>query len=250
MTDRWRLARATPSSTPERMDGPDPDPDLLRRALDGLDLVHRLTGGARLAASPLRRASRSRPGPRLRLLDVGTGGGRLAIEISDRLRASGAEVRPVLADLRLRTLELARELTSPDRGARRPDGAAPVFVRLTGTALPFPTDSVDVALCTTTLHHLELPEAVACLEELDRVAGGRWVVTDLRRSHLALAAVRALSSTLWRRNPYPRHDGPVSVRRAFTPRELEGLLAEAGLTGARVDRRGPVRLRAVGGGIP
>lgn len=246
MTKPWRLPRATPSSAPERMDDADPDPALLRRALDGLDLVHRLTGAARLAAEPLRRAARTRGG-RLRLLDVGTGGGRLALEVARRLGSSGDTVQPVLADLRPRTLELARELTAPPDEA---EGPAPSFVRLTGPALPFRTDGFDLALCTTTLHHMERPEAVGCLRELDRVADGRWVVTDLRRSRLALAAVRLLSATLWRRNPYPRHDGPVSVRRSYTPGELTEMLAESGLRGARVDRRGPVRLRVVGGGIP
>lgn len=226
------------------MDAPDPDPDLLRKALDGLDRVHRLTGGVRLAADPLRRAAEGRAGP-LRLLDVGTGGGRLALAVARRIRGR-APVRLVLTDLHPRTLAAARELTRSPASSRPEPG----FVRLSGHALPFGADRFDLALCATTLHHLEREEAVACLRELDRVSGGRWVVTDLRRSRTALAAVRLLAATLWRRNPFPRHDGPVSVRRAFTPAEIESMLAEAGLDGARVDFRGPVRLRVVGGGVP
>lgn len=226
------------------MDAPDPDPALLRKALDGLHRIHRLTGGVGLAAGPLRRAAEGRPGP-LRLLDVGTGGGRLALAVARRIR-NGAPVRAALCDLHPRTLAAARAFADDARDAR----PGPDFVRLSGAALPFPTNSFDLALCATTLHHLEREEAVACLRELDRVAGGRWVLTDLRRSRTALAAVRLLSATLWRRNPFPRHDGPISVRRAYTPDEIETMLAEAGLADARVDRRGPVRLRAVGGGVP
>lgn len=226
------------------MDAPDPDPELLRRALDGLHRVHRLTRGVGLVARPLDRAARGRPGP-LRLLDVGTGGGRLAVAVARRV-ADGRAVRAVLADLHPRTLALARERAD----GTDPGGPETRFVRLSGDALPFPADSFDLALCATTLHHLEREEALACLRELDRVAGGRWVVTDLRRGWTALAAVRLLAATLWRRNPFPRHDGPVSVRRAFTAPELTSMLAEAGLGEARVDRRGPVRLRAVGGGVP
>ncbi len=226
------------------MDAPDPDPALLRKALDGLHRIHRLTGGVALAARPLGRAAAGRPGP-LRLLDVGSGGGRLARDVARRLGGAAA-VRPVLADVSRPTLAAARELTAGDGGSD--DG--PRLVQLTAGALPFAADAFDLALCATTLHHLERDEARACLRELDRVSGGRWVVTDLRRGRLALAAVRLLAATLWRRNPFPRHDGPVSVRRAFTPEELRSLLAEAGLDGARVDRSGPVRLRAVGGEVP
>lgn len=229
------------------MDARDADPALLARALDGLRRVHRLTGGVRLAAAPLRRAAAGRPG-RLRLLDVGAGGGGLGRAVARRVAGSGA-VRPVLADLHPGVLAEARERAAADGGPGS-SGPEPAFVRLSAGALPFGADSFDVALSATTLHHLERAEAVACLRELDRVAGGRWVVTDLRRSRTALAAVRLLSSTLWRRNPYPRHDGPVSVRRAFTPEEVGAMLREARLEAARVDRRGPVRLRAVGGGVP
>lgn len=225
------------------MDAPDPDPELLRRALDGLHRVHRLTGGVGLVARPLGRAARGRPGP-LRLLDVGTGGGRLAAAVARRV-AGKRSVRAVLGDIHPRTLALAR-----DRADGFDGGAGTTFVRFTGAELPFPSDSFDLAFCSTTLHHLERGEARSCLREMDRVAGGRWVVTDLRRGWTALAAVRLLAATLWRRNPFPRHDGPVSVRRAYTSAELASLLAEAGLVGARVDRRGPVRLRAVGGGVP
>jgi hypothetical protein len=37
--------------------------------------------------------------------------------------------------------------------------------------------------------------------------------------------------TLWRGNPLTRHDGPLSVLRAFTPSELQQLAAKAGLNG-------------------
>ena len=76
-----------------------------------------------------------------------------------------------------------------------------------------------------------------------------WASVLPRRSRLALAAVRLLAATLWLANPLPRRDGPLSVRRSYTPEELEALLREAGLHGARVDRKGPVRMRAVGGGL-
>lgn len=242
----WSLPRTPPAFAAERMDAPDADPALLRRALDGLHSVQRLTGGVELAAGPLRRTARRGRG-RLRLLDVGAGGGRLGLAVARRV-GDGRPVRTVLADLHPRTLALARERTAGRDAPDAPPG--PDFVRLSAPALPFPSDSFDLALSATTLHHLERPEATACLRELDRVAGGRWVVTDLRRSAPALAAVRLLSWTVWRRNPYPRHDGPLSVRRAFTPEEIEEMLREVGLDGARVDRRGPVRLRAVGGGVP
>jgi hypothetical protein len=82
---------------------------------------------------------------------------------------------------------------------------------------------------------------------MDRVSDGRWVVTDLRRSRTAYLALRLLAATLWRRHPYPRQDGPVSVRRAFTADEARRLLEHARLE-ATVERKAPFRLRLRGSG--
>ena len=229
------------------MDRPDCDVESLRAALDGLARVQRLTGGDRLLARPMLRALRKGVGHALLLLDVGAGGGEGTARLRRRLAAAGHPCRAVLADLHPATIRLARESRRGDRAGASADGYR--FVRLTAPRLPFPDGAFDVACSATTLHHLEREEAVAFLRELDRVSGGRWVVTDLRRSRLALGVVRLLAATLWRNNPFPRTDGPLSVRRSFTPDELASLLTEAGLGEARVDRAGPVRMRAVGGGL-
>lgn len=239
------LERAPPSGTTERMDDPGCDVRRLRRALDGLARVHRLTGGHRLLAGPLiRHMSNGQysSGGTLLLLDVGAGGGEGAASVRRGLAAAGRPSRAVLADLHPTTIRLARRRRAAE-GSLEPYR----FVRLTAPRLPFPDSAFDLACSATTLHHLDRGEAVRFLAELDRVSGGRWVVTDLRRSRLALAAVRLLAATLWLVNPLPRRDGPLSVRRSYTPEELQALLREAGLHDARIDRKGPVRMRAVGG---
>lgn len=237
------VKRISPSQAPERMDRPDCDPDDLRRALDGLARIQRTSGGHRMVVEPVLRGLAGRPPGPIRLLDVGAGGGELAADLGRLLRARGWSPRTVLADLHPRTIRIARE-----RWPTRPEPALPAdFLRLDAPRLPFPDGAFGVAVCANTLHHLEREAALGFLRELERVAAGRWVVVDVRRSRLALSAVRLLAATLWRDNPFPRRDGPVSVRRAFTPAELRTLLAAGGLGAARVEGRWPVRLRVVGG---
>lgn len=231
--------RTAPHRLPELMDRADCDPALLEGALDAIAGANRWLGGDRLLWRQLRRIL-PRRGPRpgkatLRLLDVGAGSGRTAARMARRLERRGWRPRLVLADLHPGALAIVRNRlrgSRPSRGMWLPD-----LVRLTGTRLPFADDGVDVAISATTLHHLERSEVRRFLGELDRVSRLGWVVTDLRRSRPAYLAMRGLAATLWRRRPLPRRDGPVSIRRAFTPRELRSLVREAGLPEARVTGR-------------
>jgi hypothetical protein len=62
------------------------------------------------------------------------------------------------------------------------------------------------------------------------------IVSDLRRSRLAYAGVW-LGTHLVCRSPFTRHDGPVSVRRAYTLDELRALSRRAGCVNMRWVRR-------------
>jgi hypothetical protein len=74
---------------------------------------------------------------------------------------------------------------------------------------------------------------------MDRVARVAVIVNDLTRSRLGYALVW-LSTRVLGCGPMARHDGPLSVRRAYTPDELRALGARAGLAGARVRRYAPL----------
>ena len=71
-----------------------------------------------------------------------------------------------------------------------------------------------------------------------------FVVSDLRRDRLTLLAVQA-GLALIRAHPFTRHDGPASVRRAFTPREYAKMVALSGVQDVRLHSHGYVRLALV-----
>jgi hypothetical protein len=78
------------------------------------------------------------------------------------------------------------------------------------------------------IHHLDDENAVRFLAELGRVSRRGIVVNDLHRGQLAWLGAWLVGRFLTR-NPFTRHDAPLSVRRAYTLVEMEELLARAGL---------------------
>lgn len=229
--------RVPPGRLPECMDAPDCDRAQLAGALDALSTANRFFGGQRALRIRIEQIVQNGGDGPLRVLDVGAGGGDVSLRLARSLRGRGCETRFVLADLHAGVLDLCRDRVGT-RGGEAAGGAA--YVRLDGAALPFPDDAFDIAFSSATLHHLDDRDAVRLLRELDRVSRLGWVVTDLRRSRTALLSVRALAATLWRSHPFPRTDGPISVRRSFTVSEVRRLLADAGLEAAVVRSR-PVR---------
>ena len=97
-----------------------------------------------------------------------------------------------------------------------------------GRGLPFADGAFDVAHASMVVHHLDPDDAVAFLRELRRVARRGLVVNDLVRGRLNwLGAWLLIHATATSR--FTRHDGPLSVRRAYTRPELLDLVAAAGL---------------------
>lgn len=209
----------------ERMDAPDVEPRHLESALRHVAAVNRWLGGRRAL---LRHLPRLLPPGRDRVLDVGTGSADLPRAIRAWARERRRPLRITAVDLHPRTLAAAR---------RESRGHDIVLARADALRLPFPTGAFDLALLSMTLHHMEGEDQVEILREIARVArGGVVLVAELERALPNYLGARFLAATLWRGNPVTRHDGPLSVLRAFTPAELLDLARRAGLRDPTVHR--------------
>jgi ubiquinone/menaquinone biosynthesis C-methylase UbiE len=214
------------ASGAERMDAPDADPVELEQSLGDIRAVNRWLGGTRVVLSLLGRLMHRNPREEYRVLDVATGSADIPVALAYWARRRGVRVRIVATDLHPATLAEARRRTAAEPQITVEEADA--------LRLPYANDAFDFALLCTALHHFDEQDAVTALRELGRVARIGVVVSDLRRTRVGLLGARLLAATLWRRHPMTRHDGPLSVRRAFTPRELGAMARRAGLTRVKV----------------
>lgn len=194
----------------------------LRTNLDDLARLNRLPGGARASADAIAALVTGQAGATV--VDVGTGAGDLPLAFAER----GWTVTALDADPAIVAEAVARVAGNGRHGAT---GGIRCLVA-DATRLPFEDASVDVVHASLLLHHLDPPAAVAALAEMARVARLGVVINDLRRGIVPLLAIGVAVAALGRCRT-TRHDGLLSVRRAYTPAELEELLHAAGLFAVR-----------------
>ena len=224
----------------EIMDAGDYAGDEIRGNLADLRFYNEWFGGARIAARAVGGLLAASSGngrgalARLSLLDVATGSGDIPAALSRGLSRRGVRTFAAGADSNADILAEARRFAS----AR---GEPVRLLRADAMSLPHADRSVDIVTCSNFLHHLDAEGAVKALREMGRVARLGVVAIDLMRTRAAWVNVWALTR-LTTSNRLTRHDGPLSVHRAFLPGELREMAAGAGLRGAVVRRAGPVRM--------
>ena len=193
---------------PELLDTDAGTPAEIAAALADLRMVNRWFGGARVMTRLLARVAEVAGVSELSFLDAGAGSGDVARAAQEDLGRHGVQLSVTLLD------RAVSHLMADENGLRRVVGDA--------LRLPFADASFDVAGCSLFAHHLEPDQIVAFVNEGLRVARHAVLINDLRRHPMHLALVYA-GMPLYR-SRLTRHDGPVSIHRAYTSREMRLLL--------------------------
>jgi len=161
-------------------------------------------------------------------LDAGTGPGQIPIKLALKL-----------PQLEIVGIDLSEAMLAKARKGAVAAGVEDKVRFDLGDArrLPYPDHHFDLAMCNSLLHHAADP--LATLNELARVTRqqGALLLRDLRRP----SSLAFLFHVSW----FGRHYQGLmkqlftdSVRAAYTPQELEDLLARSKIVGGKVFRRG------------
>ncbi len=197
--------------------------------------ANRWLGGLRALTRHLYPRLAAASGP-LTVLDLGAGSAEVPLALTAWARAHGRPVRVLALDWSARNLAVARAHTAGD--------PAVSLLRADAARLPLAPASVDFVISTLFLHHLTPSQLVALLRLAHATARRGVIMSDLARGWLPLAAFK-LVQPVFARHPFTRHDGALSIRRAYTQPELRALAAAAGLPRAAVHAHWPWRLTLV-----
>jgi SAM-dependent methyltransferase len=216
----------------ELMDDPDLDSARHDAALRGLSRLNRLSLSTQIVWQPIFRLARQLGTDRLRVLDIATGAGDLLLGLWKRTRAAKLQLDLHGVDISPRALDFARQ-----RSQRC--GAKILFTKLDALNDELPAN-YDVLMSCLFLHHLSDDQAAALLRRMATATRHLVLINDLQRCRSGVVLAH-LAARLFTTSEVVRVDAPRSVRAAFTIPEVRRLSETAGLQGATVGRRWPLR---------
>lgn len=207
------------SHEPEWMDGEDVPQAEFATCLADLATVNTLT----LARGPTlafvaRALKDTAPDMVLTLLDVGYGEGDMLRAIHRLVTRRGRRMRLIGIDINPRSAPAARAATG--RGVE-------IDYR-TGDAFAIALDEpIDLIISSLVTHHMDDAGIVPFLRWMEARARLGWFINDLHRHALPYHVFRLLSAAM-RWHAFVRHDGPLSIARAFRREDWAALLMLAG----------------------
>ncbi len=217
---------------PEEMDDPSLDGQTHFQALQGLARINTWSGSAGIVGSAIQALAQMTGQRSLRVLDIATGAGDIPVAVWKKARKKGFFLEMDGCDKSPQAIICARKRAQQS-------GAQVRFYSLDIAHEEIPA-GYDILVSSLFFHHLENKEAAGLLRRMAQAAKQMVLVNDLVRcaSGLALAQV---GTRLLSRSRVVHADGLRSVRAAFTVEEIRKMAQEAGLKGARVERRWPWR---------
>lgn len=215
------------SSAAELMDDKTIDFATFRDCLHDLAIVNVCTLAHRPTLRWLREAVQWCPSGRpVSVLDVGSGGGDTLRRIARWAARHHHAVQLAGIDLNPWSKQFADQVT--------PSALAIAFT--TGDIFAADPAPVDLVINSLFTHHLSDEQVVCFLRWLDQHARNGWFINDLHRHPLAWFLIK-YATRLLRFHFMVRHDGPLSVARAFTKADWLRLLAAANIPMEQVEIR-------------
>lgn len=215
------------SYEPELMDNPAVPLKLLHRNLHELDLLNRYFGGHAISLNGVKKLLRSKS--RIyHIADIGCGSGDFLKYLACWARKQHLRLNLTGIDNNVNAIKYLKKHCSG-------------FPEITGLALDYneflqSDQSVDIIVCSLFCHHLDDKMLIDLFIKLKRCSRLGFVINDLHRHPLAYYSVWAFTR-LACGTELSQNDGPLSVSKAFTRRELELLMQKSGIINYSIEWR-------------
>ncbi|HEY8513705.1 MAG TPA: methyltransferase domain-containing protein [Cyclobacteriaceae bacterium] len=208
--------------------------DDVRQALHELEVINAWLGGNAVTLEGVAKLVKGiKPGTEITVADLGCGSGDIAERVRSMLLSKGLKPLVLGIDANPNIIQIAR--------ANHPDLH---FEALDIFSEAFRHFRFDIVTATLFFHHFDSKRLAAFIRQLLSQTRMGIVINDIHRHWFAFHSIRLLTR-MFSRSPMVRNDAPVSVLRAFSRRDLEDILADAGVKRYSIHWRWAFRWRVI-----
>ena len=228
------------SGEKELMDDLALDDTALTRNLQELEAVNHWLGARTTLIRALEEVCRRHPrlfkGKTITIADLGCGGGDLLRAVHEWAKAKRLNVELIGIDANPFMVRYAAEQSRMFREIR--------FETANVLSDAFKTMRFDIVCLNTFCHHLSDADLIILLKQLETQTSTAIIVNDLHRHWIAYLSIKWISRLL-DFSYLAKHDGPLSVLRAFRKRELIDLIELADFDRYRIRWRWAFRWEVI-----
>lgn len=191
------------------------------QALRELKVINKYLGGNRLTLEGIGYLLKeAQEQEEVTIADMGCGGGDMLLEMAQWGRRNGKKLRLLGVDANPYIIDYARKNTM----------SFPEIEFLTADIFSerFRAQKFDIVTCTLFTHHFENKRLIELISHLHQQVKMGLLINDLHRHPMAYYAIKAIT-TVASRSRMVRHDAPVSVLRAFSRKDWEFIMDQAGV---------------------
>ena len=207
--------------TPEIMDDFTIGGDQIHRTLLEIERINELLGGNNVTISGMKQLLKKHPLKKtFAIADLGCGGGAMSHLIQSMGLRKEIDMNITGFDANPHIIDFCKRRFSAQEGLH--------FQCLDILSEEFKKLHFDSITATIFMHHFTDEELTDILKSLKTQVAIGIVINDLHRHWFAYHSIKQLTK-LFSNSDMVKHDAPVSVRRAFTKKELVNILIEAGI---------------------
>lgn len=196
--------------------------EVIEQTLLELDVINQKLGGNRVTIDAIENLLGKQSGrDTISIADIGCGGGDILIEVASWAAKRNLKVELVGIDANPHIVAYAQKNAGGYPGIS--------FKCLNIFSEDFKEENYDIIISSLFTHHFKDDRLIDLFSSIKKQARIGVIINDLHRHWLAYYSIKAIVNIL-SKSPMVKHDGPVSVLRAFTKEELENILRAADIT--------------------
>ncbi|MCH7397288.1 methyltransferase domain-containing protein [Belliella sp. DSM 107340] len=221
----------------EIMDDLEFEGPVLEQSLKELRTINKLLGGNKVTTTGLQHIIEKHPQEHYSIADLGCGGGDMIRVMSDWSKKKGYNCNFLGIDANRNTIDFAKDRLKDLNGVLLK--TENVFDE------SFEQDQVDIITCTLFTHHFTDEELVRLFKSFVKKARLGIVINDLHRHRVAYFSIKVLTR-FFSKSPMVQNDGPLSVLRGFSKKDLHRILRLSGLKTIQIRWFWAFRWRVIG----